>query len=735
MVEATPGVGSKPYSIFTGAAVAIVAGIAVKAAITITKAKRTFEDFKNLTPVSKLPAGERDKFAGGVTLRYEHVLATLVAVLIGATAIWYGGNPPEITAAISVVTWWAIAIAITFGLVPLARLDRIAYVPLGLLTVLVILTGVSFFWSNNEGLAFNSLVQITGVLGIFALVLLCSRNGSANAWLRGIAFGLAFLVLLSVMSRFFPGLGDDTELAKSLYGSSGRLSWPLGYWNAMASIAAMATVAVAWFGSTHSNSVWRHASVAALPIMFLTMYLTSSRGGLISLIAGTVLLFVMESRRKGLLIAYAAGILGGAILVLSASQMPDLVHAESDGDAGMQGVVLLVITIAVSSGTFFLMKRFEDGLKAIPVPRPTPVVWAGLALAAIVAVVLINPIRQADSFIATPDAQQVSIKGENLTSDHLLSAGGNGRWQYWEAAINAFKEKPAFGIGAGSYQDFYTNDRDKLLFGRHTHSLPLRFLGELGLIGFLLAAGFFAWVVAVGWRRWRAGEGRTTLNQSGDSPYLSGAVPPLAALILTGTLGMSIDWTSEFPAVAAPILIAMAAIVGPATRSRSAEGAGQEGPDALPKWGYLPPEFASVIAVIGAGAAIFLSTYGFGISHHLSESRDALVDGNTERAISEAQDAVNLAPWSAGALTQLSKAQESGGQFAAALNSADRASEQAPLNSTPWFARYRIFTFLNDKEAARDAIRRARQIDPHAPFFELGSVTLQGTTPVPPVSQ
>jgi hypothetical protein len=671
-----------------------------------------------LTPTSSLLSGERAGFDRFETLRSEHVLAAIVAVLIGVTSLWYGGSPPEITAAISVITWWAIALGLGFGLIPVSRLARKSYVPVVLLGALTVLTGLSFFWTNNEGLAFDKTVQMICIFGLFVLALLCAAPGSARGWLMGMAGGLTFIVLLSVLSRFIPGIGDDPELRQNLFTSAGRLSWPLGYWNAIGTAAAMATILVTWFAATVESDRWRIACVSLLPTFLLTLYLSSSRGALAALVFGVALLLAMDSRRKMVLIVLGFGVLGAVIPTLVAAQMHDLVRAETGSTARIEGAALLVIVVAATALVAFAVKRFGDRLREYPLPRPTTVGWVAIAIVAVVAVVAINPVKQVDSFVATPKIEKGSESDGNQTTLHLLSTGSNGRWQYWSVAGKAFEDEPITGIGAGGFENYYSSHRDTLLLGREPHSLPIRFASELGFVGFLIATAFLFSVLWIGWRRWVTGRGArgnpAPVTGRNAQPYMTDMIPPFAAVILVGMVSMSLDWTSEFPALAAPVLISMAALIGPATRKATVP----VGPLPSIRAPRTPRELPSVIAIIVSGVAILLSAYGFGISDRIEQSRQAL-DGDPQEAVSKAEDAVDIAPWSEPALLQLATAQEASGNEIAALNTLERAIHQAPLDSAPWIAKLRIAGNLGDTEEVVRSVTEALRLDPHAPYFEV----------------
>ncbi|MGK2931686.1 MAG: tetratricopeptide repeat protein, partial [Solirubrobacterales bacterium] len=266
-------------------------------------------------------------------------------------------------------------------------------------------------------------------------------------------------------------------------------------------------------------------------------------------------------------------------------------------------------------------------------------------------------------------------------------------------------------------------NRDTLILGRDPHSLPIRIAAELGIVGLLISGAFLISVLWIGWQRWtrgrELGEGSAPVSDRDADPDLSGMIPPFAALILVGIISMSLDWTSEFPVLAAPVLISMAALIGPATRKSSAPAVatasrgtsqGLRGPRELP----------AVLAIIVSGAAILFSSYGFGISHTTEQSRDALEDGDPQEAVAKAEDAVAIAPWSEPALLQLAYSQEASGNNIGALNALDRAIHQAPLDGAPWIAKIRVEENLENTGEAFRAVGEALRLDPHAPYFEVG---------------
>ena len=99
----------------------------------------------------------------------------------------------------------------------------------------------------------------------------------------------------------------------------GRLSYPLGYWNGLGAVLALACVLLIAMAGTARSPLGRALATAAIPLPALAVFLTSSRGGALAGAVGLVLLFVLQPPAACRLVAAAA--IGGvctAILVLAA---------------------------------------------------------------------------------------------------------------------------------------------------------------------------------------------------------------------------------------------------------------------------------------------------------------------------------------------------------------------------------------------------------------------------------
>ena len=132
-----------------------------------------------------------------------------------------------------------------------------------------------------------------------------------------IAVAAAVPVVAALLIEILPGLlGSDLD--------PGRLTQPAGYHNALALIAVAGVIGTASSGPRDRRTF---ALAGAAGALFLTaLALTLSRGGVLALIVGLALLFVLRGRRGVALGALLAGLVGASIPIawgLSRSALTD----------------------------------------------------------------------------------------------------------------------------------------------------------------------------------------------------------------------------------------------------------------------------------------------------------------------------------------------------------------------------------------------------------------------------
>jgi O-Antigen ligase/Tetratricopeptide repeat len=617
----------------------------------------------------------------------QHLLTAIVAVAVLALALPDGGYSTGVYAGATLALWWAVVMLLAFGPGPPAKISIIAIVAGAALLGLALLSALSIAWSSDDGRALAEAVRAAGYAGLFALVVVTSRAGDARGWLAGIAIAFAAVAIVALASRFQPSLpGGDDDIAQVIPGPLARLSYPIGYWNGLATTAAIGAVLLAWLGAVSRERVTRALAVGAIPLFGLVIYLTSSRGGVAAAVLGIAALLIFGRQRLQLISGLLIGGAGAGILILLASRRPELVDAIPGDIAEEQGNEMAIFTVlvaaAVVAGRWFL----DDWLERLTISR-------NAARAAIVAVAVIllaglivsNPPERLDQFKDPPPEE---IDTRDFVASHITSSAGNGRYQYWSAAIDAFEDEPFRGIGAGGYEAFWIEHGSLARPIRDAHSLVLEAGAELGILGLGLVVAFFGAAIAGAVRRPREGDG---LLDSGAA---------LAVLVAGGAVAAT-DWIWELPVVFAPVVIAAALLTGPATGPSLPSAPGS-------------PRGWGLATLLAGSIAIFASAIVLITEIKLADSHDAVREGDLAAAAQDAQDAITIQPWAAEPRLQLGLVEERAGDLTAAREELEEAIAKARDDWRLWFVLARIDTKAGRIKAAQEALGRARALNPNA---------------------
>ena len=176
---------------------------------------------------------------------------------------------------------------------------------LGAAAAIAAWSALSIVWAAGPDLAWIDANR--AALSLAALVLGLSLGAllpRAPLWLGlGITAGAFLPVAIALGVKILPGaLGSDRDLA--------RLAEPVGYWNALALVAAMAAPGLLWLSGR--RGWWSPVAGAGLSLVIVTVLLTYSRGGVLALgmAAGVTVAFL--PRRTAPLMALAAAVIGAA---------------------------------------------------------------------------------------------------------------------------------------------------------------------------------------------------------------------------------------------------------------------------------------------------------------------------------------------------------------------------------------------------------------------------------------
>src|SRR5829696_7306770 len=190
-------------------------------------------------------------------------------------------------AAASIVIWAAVIAGLLGRALPSAPIGRLAGAAGICLAGAAALAIASVGWADDQGRAFEEAVRISFYTGLFALAVCTASRVGIRHWLGGMTVGLAAVSVLALLAYLQPGL--LTDAGNEIPNAAGRLAYPLGYWNGMAALFAVAAVLLAYGGVEGRTRMLRTAATALLPVPLVGIWLAESRGGAAAVVIGLVI--------------------------------------------------------------------------------------------------------------------------------------------------------------------------------------------------------------------------------------------------------------------------------------------------------------------------------------------------------------------------------------------------------------------------------------------------------------
>jgi hypothetical protein len=571
------------------------------------------------------------------------------AVSLAAFAFASGGYYPTAWGWGALLTLWLVATYLVVG--EPTRPSTLGLAFAGGFLLLAGWTWLSVIWSDDVDqsvLEGQRTLLYAAVVG--GLVLLVRRN-SAAALLAGALAGIVAASGYALATRLFPeriGVFDPT--------AGYRLSEPF-YWNALGAFAALGAVLALGF-AVRSGIAGRVTAAAALPVLLPTVYFTFSRGAWIALGLGLLAAVALDPRRLQLVAFGLALAPVPAAAVWLASRQDALTRTDAPLDAATREghrLAAYVALLALAAAGIAAALAFAE--RRVQAPRAARLAFAG-ALAVLVAASLMttfvrygDPITLVekgwDAFASPPPPDEEDLR------KRLFRFSGNYRVDLWEVALDDYRDHPALGSGAGSYEHYWKRDRPFAHIVRDAHSLYVETLAELGPLGLaLLLLALGAPVAAAVLAR--------------GHPLMPAALG--AYVVYLAHAG--VDWDWELPAFTLAGLACAAALVASARR----QGEAPELPFAA--------RGAGVAAAVCLAAVAFVGLVG---ASALSASEDALRKGRYGEAEHEARKASRWWRWSPEPWTRLGDAQLEAGDLAGARESYRKAVGKDRRDWSLWF--------------------------------------------------
>lgn len=594
---------------------------------------------------------------------------------------------------------WAIVVGVGLGLLPASRPPRVALVTAGLLASFACFTLASTAWSASAERTLAEFDRAALYLAVLCLAVLAGTPASA-AWVcDGIAAGVSGVAVVALLSRFFPDAVSPGDVATLLPTAHSRLSYPVNYWNGLAILLALALPLLLRAALAERALLWRGLALSPVPAIAAAIYLASSRGGGATAIVATVAFIALVSRRSAATAALAVAAAGSAAAIAVLERRPELVNpplgAGAPGSLGRDAAILLLAVCLATACAWALACPLAD---RAALPRRAGVALAtGTIVAAVAGIVAVEPVRQLEKFKQAPAFPALGER--DFVQSHLFSANGNGRWQFWETALDEFATRPLGGRGAGSYEAWWAQHGDLQAFVRDAHSLYLETLGELGVLGLALLGAAFAVGIGCGLRR--------LSTARGEQRSLLAA---LGAGFLAYAAAAGIDWMWELTAVSVLGVCFLGLLTGSAT-----------GPplDPYARRAALRPWWRLAVGLVGI-ALVLAQAIPYLAHLQIGESQAAVRRGDSAAARSAALAARDLEPWAASPYLQLALVEEQAGNVGAAGGWIREAVERDRLDWRLWLVRSRIELKAGRIAAARRSFDRAVSLNPRSPLFREG---------------
>jgi hypothetical protein len=655
-------------------------------------------------------AGTRSAARSPRTLRRVDTGALSVWVLVCGIVLYLavdgGGYDIVVRSQAGVVIWWAVLVGAALGLLPVARLSRVAWAGLALFGGFVVWTALASTWSLSSERSLGDLSLVACYLGVLVLGVAIHRDRESAVRHTVNALGAAIVLVaaLALASRLRPDLFPAAHQTSSfLPGTQGRLGWPLNYWNALGALVALGLPLLLAIATSAQRLRTQAAAASGIPILVLCGYLTFSRGSAIAASAALVVFIALAPERIPKLATMFVAAAGSAALIAGAVHRGAIENGLASAAARHQGATLLTAVILVCAGVGLV----QAGI-GLWVRHGTPPGWlqlsrkqsrnlllAGIALCILVALLVGAPgrISRAWQHFKYPSAS--ALREDSIGRFGTVS--GNGRYDYWRVAVNATRGHVLGGSGPGTFQLVWLPRAPYYSYVQNAHSLYVETVSDVGVVGLGVLVGFFVLVIAA--------SVRVVTRSRYEARIRASAV---AAGLVAFSVSAAFDWIWQVPVLPAAFLLLAAAVLAPRNAAAVYSSDRSRGLVAL--------RLAAVALSVACLAAIGVP---LATTNAVRQSEAAVTSGDPALALADARAAARVEPGAASPQTQLALVLELRGDVRDALVAGRRATSDEPQNWTGWLVVSRLEAEAGHPAASLAAYRRARSLNPGSPIFKL----------------
>src|SRR5918997_1652517 len=436
-----------------------------------------------------------------------------------------------------------------------AGTPRIVWVLLGLLAVLVAVKGLSLTWSIARTETVQELLRSSMYLAAFALaVASLSSQRLVGPFIDGMSLVAGAVAGHGVLHKTNPAEYPANSTDGVRVGST------VEYPNTAAVVLGMG-IALGLGRMTQLRNPFSRGLYAALILVLgVVMYTTFSRGGMLALAAGLIVLFTVGGMRLQMFVNLL--LVSGPLLWLVWSvqgletffgSVSDESLAAADGSAFQTDLVIAALAAFVLQLAYaFLVGRYELA----------PALQRVLGIAAVVAVLAgvgyVGFSVLGDQWGSDEVLGAFSRKVEETDDvrDRLTSLRSNSRGTYWQVAWDEWKEHPLTGTGAGTFSYTWLENRPRFGSVRQVHNVFLEQGAETGVVAFLALSGFA--VLLTGYAAWAA------LRATGERKVLLAGLTGAVVVYLTSS---ALEWHWYIPASTIYFFVLAGVTVRLATRT------------------------------------------------------------------------------------------------------------------------------------------------------------------------
>jgi hypothetical protein len=653
------------------------------------------------------------------------LLAAVAAVLeycafaSGGTQLPAGGY---VAVAVAVLALAACA-ACLYG--PLRfRPSRLALGGLAALALFAAWTGASIGWSAQPDRAWIELNLALAYLLALGLGIVLGSSLPRGPQRVGTMLALVSMpvALYALGGKTLPGLHVDGLFDLDQAAGYNRLKAPLHYWNALALFCVIGLLPMLRLAADPRRAPGRRiGALLGVYVLALVVALTYSRGGLVALVAGVAVLLALGTERVRTAGALAAALAAAAVPLTVALTRDDLTtdlvalsQREDDALVVLVLVVLMAVLLAAAGAIAQMLERRPafSPRRARRLGRPVAAGAAALAVLALAASLASG--RVAEGFDAFTDP---AVTTRQTDPNRLLSANSGNRWTWWKEAAGAWSDEPLAGWGAGSFPATHRLYRRDLLTVQQPHSVPLQWLAELGLVGFVFGAVALLALLAAALARVR--RARWALEHA---PPERGYAAALLAVAVAWAVHAVYDWDWDIPAVTLPAMVALGTLGARPPASP---------PAAAPAWRGPALACAVVAFALVATSALLPSLARTRIAGVLaSVGGSPTSDEALAAAAADAEVAARLNPLAIEPLFAVATIADRRERPQDERDALLRAVERQPESVFAW-VRLAAFELLRgEPRAGRRATLRALELDPRNPaLINLAARTAGALTP------